>query len=331
MTVDSDLDARRREAASWFARLNQKRVAAADITAFSQWRRSPENAAAYAKIETMWEAAETLAGDVDVAALTQGARERADASRQAQRQLSRIFIPIGAVAGALVLGLAVSLWAGRTRSYETGFGERRVVLLADGSHVTLDSESRIRVKLEAGRRSVELASGQAFFDVQGDRSRPFVVTAGDADVTAIGTRFDVRRSGDGAQVTLVEGKVEVRDRPAAAPRWFLSAGQQVLTTEPRAVVRRVDAISETSWTSGRLIFAGDTIEAATAEVNRYSREKVVIAAPSIARIAVSGAFNTGDVEGFVSALTELYPVIPDRSHAGQIVLRDAPAKIRAVP
>jgi transmembrane sensor len=331
MTVDTNLDARRREAASWFARLNQKRVAATDITAFSQWRRNPDNAAAYARIETLWEAADTLAGDADIAALTEGARGRADASRRARMRLSKVFIPIGAVAGAAVLIFGASLWFGRSQFYETGLGERRVVVLADGSHVTLDTETRIRVKLTKDQRAVELADGQAFFEVQGDRSRPFVVTAGDADVTAVGTRFDVRRSGTGAQVTLVEGKVEVRDRASQAPIWSLTPGQQVVTDATRPQVRAVDAATETSWTSGRLIFAGDTVEAATAEVNRYSRDKVVIAAPGIAQIAVSGAFNTGDVEGFVSALTELYPVVADRNSEGQIVLRDAPKTNRAVP
>lgn len=331
MTVDNDLDARRREAASWFARLNQKRVAATDITAFSQWRRSPENAAAYARIETMWEAAETLAGDVDIDALTEGARARAGASRRARSRMSKLFLPIGAVAAVAALMVAATLWTGRPLSYETGFGERRVVVLADGSHVTLDTESSIKVQLSRGLRSVELANGQAFFDVLGDPDRPFVVTAGDAAVTAVGTRFDVRRSGKGAQVTLVEGKVDVRHRQDSTPRWSLRSGQQVVTTAARPEVRPVDAVSETSWTSGRLIFAGDTVEAAAAEVNRYSREKVVIAAPGIARIAVSGAFNTGDVEGFVSALTELYPVIADRGIEGQIVLRDAPKKISAAP
>jgi transmembrane sensor len=177
---------------------------------------------------------------------------------------------------------------------------------------------------------VELASGQAFFDVEGDPARPFVVRAGATDVTALGTRFDVRRAGGGAQVTLVEGKVDVVDRGQATPRWSLAPGQQIVTASPRPAVRSVDAASETSWTVGRLIFAGDTVEAAVAEVNRYTASKVVLDAPAIADIAVSGAFNTGDVEGFVSALTELYPVVANRTASGQIVIRDAPAKNASV-
>ncbi|WP_439471504.1 FecR domain-containing protein [Brevundimonas sp.] len=187
-----------------------------------------------------------------------------------------------------------------------------------------------RLHLKQVRRAVELASGQAFFDVEGDPARPFVVRAGATDVTALGTRFDVRRAGGGAQVTLVEGKVDVVDRGQATPRWSLAPGQQIVTASPRPAVRSVDAASETSWTVGRLIFAGDTVEAAVAEVNRYTASKVVLDAPAIADIAVSGAFNTGDVEGFVSALTELYPVVANRTASGQIVIRDAPAKNASV-
>ncbi|MGK2255545.1 MAG: transmembrane sensor [Brevundimonas sp.] len=330
MTADKDLDARRREAASWFATLNQKRVAASDITAFSQWRRNPENAEAYSRIETMWEAAGSLKGDADIAALTQGARARADASRQSQSRLAKSVVPLGAIATIAALAVGVALWSSRPQSYETDLGERRVVVLADGSRVTLDTASSIRVKLTRGRRAVELASGQAFFEVRGDRARPFIVSAGDTDVTAVGTRFDVRRSGNGAQVTLVEGKVDVSDRSAVSQGWSLTPGQQIVTTSPRPAVRTVDVASETSWTAGRLIFAGDSVETAVAEVNRYSRTKVVLQAPAISRIAVSGAFNTGDVEGFVSALVELYPVVAERTPTGQIVIRDAPAKNASV-
>lgn len=330
MTAHTDLDVRRREAASWFATLNQKRVKASDVTAFSQWRRIPENAEAYARIETMWEAAETLKGDAEMAALTQGARARADASRKSRSAISRRLVPIGALATIAAVAVSVVVWSGRSQFYETQLGERRVVVLADGSRVTLDTESRISVRLTGGRRAVVLEGGQAFFEVQGDPKRPFVVSAGATDVTAIGTRFDVRRTGDGAQVTLVEGKVEVRDHGGPAPHWSLAPGQQIITASARPAVKAVDVASETSWTDGRLIFAGDTVEAAVAEVNRYSRTKVILQAPAISRIAVSGAFNTGDVEAFVSALVELYPVVAERGPAGQIVIRDAPAKNTAV-
>lgn len=326
MTVGTDLDVRRREAAAWFARLNKKRVAATDITAFSQWRRAPENAEAYARIETLWDAAATLAGDPDIAALTEGARARADASRKAQSRLSKVLIPIGALAGVGLVVLGAMMWSGRGQTYQTVLGEHRTFALEDGSNITLDTASRVRVTFSANRRSVELVSGQALFAVHGDPTRPFIVTAGHTDVTAVGTRFDVRRSGDGARVTLIEGKVEVRDKSEATPHWRLAPGQQILTAASRPTVTMVDTASATSWTTGRLLFTGESVGAAIAEVNRYSAEKIVLEAPAVSRVNVSGAFNTGDVDGFVSALTELYPLKADRSQAGQIILRDPSPK-----
>ena len=94
--------------------------------------------------------------------------------------------------------------------YVTAIGEQRTIQLDDGSRIILDTSSEVAVRLTGNRRSVTLTAGQAMFDVQGDPARPFVVAAGDTKVTAIGTRFDVRRSGAGARVILVDGRVDVR-------------------------------------------------------------------------------------------------------------------------
>lgn len=85
------------------------------------------------------------------------------------------------------------------------------------------------VCLRSDRRSLTLVSGQAFLDVKGDPSRPFVVTAGDTTFTAVGTRFDVRRLGQGAKVTLIEGHIGVRTTSTSKPAWSLTPGQQVVT------------------------------------------------------------------------------------------------------
>lgn len=330
MTADKDIDTRRREAAQWFARLNQKRVSAADVTGFSQWRRSPENAAAYARVEALWQSADTLAGDPDVEALRQSARDRANRSYRPDLKGAKRLIPIGATLAVVVAIVAVPMWAGRSRAYDTEIGERRVVALSDGSEVTLDTNSSIRVRFTRDRRTVELIRGQALFEVQGDHARPFVVAAGTTDVTAVGTQFDVRRIGPGARVTLIEGRVDVVSRADSGPRWRLSPGEQISTTG-RQTVQRVNIETETSWTSGRLIFDGDTVETAVAEINRYSRAPIVLEAPGIARIAVSGAFDSRDTAGFASALVELYPVTARTAPDGRIVIRDDSTKKSTAP
>jgi transmembrane sensor len=224
----------------------------------------------------------------------------------------------------LVVGGSLVWWTSRPTVYETRIGERRTVMLADGSRVTLDTASKVAVRLDRNRRSITLAEGQALFDVEHDRSRPFVVTAGDARVTALGTRFDVRLSGQGARVTLVEGRVAVETYGARPKRWTLAPDQRIVTTSKNPAPARTDAASAVSWASGRLTFDNTPVSVAVAEVNRYTMTPIRLEAQAIAQVPVSGVFDTGDVEGFVAALQDLYGVEVRRGQAGGVVLRDPP-------
>ena len=328
MTGEVDADIRRRETASWFARLNQRKVSAADIKAFSAWRRVPGNAEAFDRLQAVWEATETLADDPEIAALTERAKGGATARDRARAQFSNILKPLG-TAGALVAVLVVGLgvWSlTRPALYATAIGEQRTVRLDDGSRITLDTASKVEVRLGRDRRSVSLVEGQALFDVEGDPDRPFVVTAGDTRVRALGTRFDVRRVGSGARVVLIEGRVAVRDGSEPDRAWSLAPGQQVLTAAPRPVIVVADLPTVTSWASGRLIFRETPIGEAIAEVNRYSPRRIELRATGFAAIPVSGAFDSGDIDGFVAALTDLYPLEARRSADGTIVLTDGAPK-----
>jgi len=321
MTIDKERDVRRQEAASWFARLGQKRVSTTDVHDFFEWRKDPANARAYARVEKAWDTSRSLADDPEIAGLTAEALGQAPPRARARHLVSRLWKPIAASAMALAAIGLVSLWAlNRPQSYATGVGEQRTLRLTDGSQVILDTASRIAVRLDSDRRSVTLVTGQAFFDVESDPSRPFVVTAGDTTVTAVGTRFDVRRLGQGAKVTLIEGRVDVGTNSTPKPAWSLTPGQQVVTVRRSPQVRSVDAARETSWTSGRLIFAATPIREAVAEVSRYSDHKIELKDISIGRIPVSGAFDTGDTGAFIAALSDLYGVTASKRSDGVIVL-----------
>lgn len=326
MTVETGADIRRREAAAWFARLKQRRVESADVEAFSEWRRSPENAEAFARIEAMWDAAEVLAHDEDMAELTRAAAGRRVPPRPADRRLS--WRPVAAaVAAVAVLGATAFWMVSRPEVYATEIGEQRRVRLADGSTVHLDTNSRIAVRIGRSERHVDLTEGRALFEVRTDPDRPFVVGAGSAEVTALGTRFDVRRLGAEVRVILVEGAVRVEAPQGESRRsWTLAPGQQVAPTASSPAVERVDAARATSWTTGRLVFDRTPLKAAVAEINRYSKTPIELQSGDVADIPVSGAFDAGDVDGFVSAVTELYPVEVGPSADDAIVLRDAPKK-----
>src|SRR5690606_33638330 len=88
-------------------------------------------------------------------------------------------------------------------------GERRTETLPDGTEVVLNTDSALEMRYSKGRRYIEVKQGEAQFEVAHDASRPFVVSIGEDTVTALGTRFQVRREQGSAIVTLLEGSVEV--------------------------------------------------------------------------------------------------------------------------
>ena len=141
MTIDKEGDARRQEAATWFARLGQKRVSTTDIHDFFEWRKDPANASAYERVERAWGTGRALAEDPDIAALTAEALGQAPPRVRARLMAARLWKPIAAGALALAaLGL-IAVWTlNRSHSYATSIGEQRTIRLADGSQVILDTD-----------------------------------------------------------------------------------------------------------------------------------------------------------------------------------------------
>lgn len=295
------------EAADWFARLNRVEVSSADMEAFRLWRKAPGHKEAYDEVDALWRRSETLKADPDIQAAIAGALSKTPPP--SPRASGRKARPLGlglAFAGALVVAAGGGYVFLAPKTYATGVGEQRTVPLADGSTLVLDTDSRVAVRLTGKRRDIRLTRGQALFDVAHDQARPFVVTAGETSVTALGTRFDVRRDGDGATVTLVRGLVEVREEVGEVDKvWRLSPGQRVVTQAPRAAPKVVDVDTATSWASGRLIFNAVPLREAVAEFNRYERRKIE-ADGAVGDELISGVFEVGDATTFVGSVADLH-------------------------
>ena len=244
--------------------------------------------------------------------------------------------------------------------YQTAPGERLAVNLEDGTQLTLNTGSRVVVDYTDTTRALTLQHGQALFEVAKDPAHPFVVTAGGRTVTALGTAFDVRYEPNRFEVTLIEGKVEVAESapPAVAEgaadtaphaaagspshpsrltahgaggplstqhsslSTVLSPGQQLSVTAAAAapVVRPADPERITSWRTGQVIFKDDPLDMAVAEINRYGGRTIVLADPALAQLRISGAFNTGNTQGFVSTLTAYFDVHITEATPSRIVL-----------
>ncbi len=171
-------------------------VTAAEEAAFDAWLSNSEaNRAAYARACEAWEAVDQVALGPTVQALRISVLGRRPKRHPSPTQFA-------AIAAALVLSLGlgvvavdgsgVAAWLSGETRYATDVGERLDVVLADGTVLTLNTDSRLAVRYRGDRREVRMDPGQAYFDVAHDPSRPFSVEGGGRRVTALGTRFTSR-------------------------------------------------------------------------------------------------------------------------------------------
>lgn len=212
-----------------------------------------------------------------------------------------------AAVAATVAGIVGSgLWL-RTNemTQSTEHGKVRSFPLAEGSMVTLDAKSEVRIKLASERRTVELVKGRALFDVAKDPKRPFIVQVGDVSARAVGTSFSVERSFDGnVQVLTREGVVEVTDQVNPSLKVRLEAHNSLLVT-PSGKAKR-DYGSEQSveralaWRSEMLDLEGTTLQAASIQFAQYS-EYAILVDPSVRDERITGRFAATDPRGFAVA------------------------------
>jgi transmembrane sensor len=274
------------------------------------------------------ERVESLAGP-DPAAATSMASipEARTASSRFARALQ--FSPrLRAIAASLLVGTAAgTAWyfsTGHTNSYRTPIGAVATVPLSDGSKVTLNTDTRIRVELDTTMRRVKLDHGEAFFDVSKDAARPFVVEIADKRVIAVGTQFSVRRDGNDIRVLVTEGRVWIERRGMAtkAAQTQLAAGSEARTLQAAVLIDQpapAQVEQLLSWRSGYIVFRDTTLADAVADINRYSARKIFIEDPAIAGIRIGGNFRSGDTDAFLWLLQSGFPINVEQ-HSDRIIL-----------
>lgn len=313
MTWNVD-DKVRKEAEQWFARLLEPSVRDAEREAFENWRgQNPRRAEVYAETERLWD---------ELAVLKQSQRLRVAVPNPAvsegmqrttwQHVKTRRPLFLALAAGFAAIAILAVGWLNRgtpLQTFVTALGEQRTETLADGTTLRLNTSSTLEVQMTDRHRSITLRSGEVAFDVAKDRSRPFVVTAGDGTITAVGTQFQVRHEANTVAVTLIEGRVKLARQSRREVEWLDPGQQATFSGQSSGIVRRnVDLAVLTGWMNGRLEFRSTPLQQAVAEANRYSARKIRIGDPAMRDLAVSGTFRTGDVDAVAIAFEAAFPV-----------------------
>lgn len=238
-------------------------------------------------------------------------------SRQARpaRKVRRLALAVGLLSAALVWSLDPAY---RQETYASPAGARQKVMLADGTQVDLDVDSRITVVWHLRTRQVELQTGRALFSVSRAWVRPFEVTADTIRVRVLGTQFDVRHQDREVEVKVAEGRVSVGDGSVTRQ---LVAGQRIAGQAGRlGGVEAVSPAAVLAWREGRLLFDKTPLAEVLADLQPYAGQRLRAVGPARG-MTVSGVADSARAADFVAMLPEIVPVVAERAADGALELR----------
>ncbi|PAJ72134.1 hypothetical protein CJF42_22840 [Pseudoalteromonas sp. NBT06-2] len=227
-------------------------------------------------------------------------------------------------------------------SYQTNVGESNTINLPDNSKLVLNTNSFAQVKYTQNARLIELQRGEIHIDVAHDKSRPLSVLANGKIIQAVGTAFNVQVNSDLVELIVTDGKVLVAkkrnislnsDTEQIAKRlpktsMVISKGEKVeldLTSqslEKVVKIKPIDIAVKLSWRRGNLIFRGESLTDAMAEISRYTDIEFELADDEQLRnVQVAGMFKTGDVTGLLNVLRKNFDISFEKVSKDKIILK----------
>lgn len=326
------------QAQRWFLRSNSGEMTAVEKAEHQHWLQADSmHRIAFQELQNLWDIVGSFAEAPEIVTARQEILRNTGAETKSDKQslFSRPWT-ILAMAASLLLTVitAIQLGQGNFFSapapgdiYQTQVGERKTIVLSDGSRVLLDTNTRLVTDYSQQSRRIRLEKGQARFDVVQDKQRPFSVEAGEGVVTALGTTFVIRKTADDVLVTLIEGIVAVarekqRITISHAPNDHEDIAQQLVYSK-KGISKAdiVDVPEVTSWQRGRLVFDNHSLPEVVAELNRYSDKKIIIADRSLRSIRVTGVFTAGDDHSAIKALKTYFSMSLGTDPQGNFILK----------
>lgn len=187
--------------------------------------------------------------------------------------------------------------------YQTPKGGHQTIAFADGSRIELNTDTVLRISLTPQERRAWLDKGEAYFQIQHNAARPFIVVAGQHRIIDLGTKFLLRRDTARLEVALLEGRVELDTRAGNKPSSaYLKPGDAAVVTAGKiAVTHRStgEIVSKLGWRRGVVTFDQTTLADAVAEFNRYNEHKLTVTDPRAARVTIGGTFDVNNVDTFI--------------------------------
>jgi len=332
------------EASDWIAKLDRE-LTAAESTELQQWlAQSAAHRAALLEVAALWDKMDSLQRLADLFPQTE---------KKSRPQLQHW----GLAASVAVVAALLTFWwqpallsptqntsatlVSTQSSYQTRVGETNTIELPDQSKLVLNTNSFVVVKYSAKARIIELQRGEIMIDVAHDNNRPLSVVAGGKIIQAVGTAFNVQVQDSQVELIVTDGKVRVEtalagmiaDEQRLAQRLpttalAISKGEKVALDasgqqeEKVLKIDEIDIAASLSWRSGNLIFRGETLAEAVAEISRYTDIQFELADDAkLKDIHVAGMFKTGDVNGLLAVFKSNFNISHERLSRDKILLK----------
>lgn len=202
--------------------------------------------------------------------------------------------------------------------------EKKQITLADGTKVWLNAGSELKyAKVFNGKTREVYLSGEAYFDVQHDASRPFLIHTGKVLTTVLGTAFNIKEDPNKhtLEVTVTRGKVSVADDGKLLS--ILTSNQQVsvdlLTRKPTE--KTVDAETVIAWQNENMFFDDMTFADAAIQLEQHFHVKITFKNDKLKNCRFSGATLKGDnLEKILDVITDFNNATWETKSSGHIVI-----------
>lgn len=290
------------EAAEWLMRLSENELSASERAEWERWKvSSPERGRAWARAQLLQSKLGGLPPSLAMSALDRPSNPQ---RREALGKLALLLAVMPVGWGSWKLAQSQQ-WSA---DYRTRIGERRELTLADGSRLTLNTETAIDVQFDNQQRLVSLREGELLVQTAQDASRPFLVSTRQGHMQALGTRFTVRERGARTHLAVLEGAVNVMlaDNSQSAPL-IVNAGQRTDFSAQQFGTLTLADRNVSAWTQGMLMADNMRLADFVAELTRY-RRGFVRYDPALANLRISGAFPIADTQRTLNMLVQTYPV-----------------------
>lgn len=317
-----------REAEQWLVKLQSPSLSQADEKRFFQWLElSTAHQAAYVQAEQFW---------------TAMGQQKFTASPQKPSKTRSPLIWLTSVAASLAVLVFGILSIDNRHHFATGTGERLQVSLKDGSQVQLNTRSNLAVDFKSASRYIELEQGEAFFDVESDPDRPFIVKTPGGIVRVLGTQFNVYTDEHQTIVSVIEGKVDVSIGQAVkqlkrldfSGNNHLVANQQVQlqhqanrswfnnTPEAkRGETLPINSHNVTAWQRGEAIYNGTPLADVVKDLNRYYHGEIKLQSEQLSQQPVIASLRLDNKSSALAVIANSFQLDVVELAGGQVILK----------